>query len=549
MPGYGTRARYFYAGLAALTGATLALEIIQTRILSVVSWYHLAFFVISVAMFGMTAGALAVFLRPAAFPESEVSERLARYSFYAALATALAYLDQIVLAPEMVLSASALIAFARLALTISVPFFFSGVVVTLALTRTPYPVGVTYGADLVGAAVGCVAVIPLLSWLDGPGAVFAAGAMMAVASALFAESAGTDDWRRRASILAVVLAVAALLNGVTRFGLDPIVVKGQAEKRHRIAYEKWNSFSRVVAYKPVTEPPSVFLWAASEKTPKDKVDVVTMNIDGLAGTAIYAMRGDPANVDFLRYDATAMAHALRRGKVAVIGVGGGKDVMAALAFGDTDVTGVELNPALTGALTGPYREFAGLADHPGVRLITGEARSHLTPRGNLRPHPGEPHRHVGRDRRGRVFAVGKRDLHGRGVGDFSLAPQGTRRVHRVALVRRRPPGRNRAPRVARRRGLASRRRAGCVSPHFPRRARPGRDHRRLAAAVRRGGRGGLGRFHERDEFQNAHRPGPRTGGGDLSKTARREVGIGSFSHRTQDAARPHSPDGSPPVFL
>ena len=46
----------FYAGLFCVTAATLMLQLIQTRILSVVAWYHLAFFVISTAMFGLTAG-------------------------------------------------------------------------------------------------------------------------------------------------------------------------------------------------------------------------------------------------------------------------------------------------------------------------------------------------------------------------------------------------------------------------------------------------------------------------------------------------------------
>lgn len=55
-----SRAR-FYAGLFLLTLATLMLEVIQTRLLSVVTWYHLAFFVISSAMFGMTAGAVWVY--------------------------------------------------------------------------------------------------------------------------------------------------------------------------------------------------------------------------------------------------------------------------------------------------------------------------------------------------------------------------------------------------------------------------------------------------------------------------------------------------------
>jgi hypothetical protein len=58
----GRRVR-FYAALGLVTAATLMLQIIETRIISVTSWYHLAFFVISIAMFGLTAGAVFVYLR------------------------------------------------------------------------------------------------------------------------------------------------------------------------------------------------------------------------------------------------------------------------------------------------------------------------------------------------------------------------------------------------------------------------------------------------------------------------------------------------------
>jgi len=44
----------FYAALGLVTAATLMLQIIETRIISVTSWYHLAFFIISIAMFGLT---------------------------------------------------------------------------------------------------------------------------------------------------------------------------------------------------------------------------------------------------------------------------------------------------------------------------------------------------------------------------------------------------------------------------------------------------------------------------------------------------------------
>jgi hypothetical protein len=49
--------------LGLVAAATLMLQIIEARIISVISWYHLAFFVISIAMFGLTAGAVFVYLR------------------------------------------------------------------------------------------------------------------------------------------------------------------------------------------------------------------------------------------------------------------------------------------------------------------------------------------------------------------------------------------------------------------------------------------------------------------------------------------------------
>jgi hypothetical protein len=68
----GRRVR-FYVALGLVTAATLMLQIIETRIISVISWYHLAFFVISIAMSGLTAGAVFVYLRPERFRPERLS--------------------------------------------------------------------------------------------------------------------------------------------------------------------------------------------------------------------------------------------------------------------------------------------------------------------------------------------------------------------------------------------------------------------------------------------------------------------------------------------
>jgi hypothetical protein len=176
----------FYAGVFLLALSTLALEIVQTRILSVVAWYHLAFFVISLAMFGLTAGAVWVYLRGDRFDERTLSDDLAGMTAAFALSTVASICLQTVLTPVFVSSISGLVALTVLSLCMAAPYFFAGVAMSLALTRSPFPVPRVYGVDPIGAATGCLAALLLLSWTDGLSAVLWIGALAAVASMAFA---------------------------------------------------------------------------------------------------------------------------------------------------------------------------------------------------------------------------------------------------------------------------------------------------------------------------------------------------------------------------
>jgi hypothetical protein len=60
----------FYFGLSLICASTLMYEVVLTRLLSALFWHYLAFVSISMAMFGMTAGALTVQLRPGWFKPS-----------------------------------------------------------------------------------------------------------------------------------------------------------------------------------------------------------------------------------------------------------------------------------------------------------------------------------------------------------------------------------------------------------------------------------------------------------------------------------------------
>jgi hypothetical protein len=374
----------FYVGLALLSFCTLMLEVVETRLLSVVTWYHLAFFVISAAMFGMTAGAIWVFAHRERFTPETLSDDLTWLTSGFAIATALSLALQVTLAAAQVISVTLVLVFTELALAMAAPFFFSGAAVSLALTRSRFPIGQVYASDLAGAALGCLGVLVALRLTDATSTILLIGALAAGAALLFARSGSAPRRRHRfvprPAVLLLVLGCIGIANGLTRRGIEPIVVKDRTElRRAGTAFERWNSYSRVLVYDPVNLPPH--LWGPSPRTPMVPVEQVWMNIDGEAATVMFRFDGDVERVGYLRYDVTNLAYFVRSsGRAAIIGVGSGRDVLSAWVFGFRDITGVEFNPIFLDLLTRrePFASFAGLAHLPNVRFVEDEARSWAT---------------------------------------------------------------------------------------------------------------------------------------------------------------------------
>ena len=373
----------FYAGVGFVTAATLMLQIVETRIISVTSWYHLAFFVISIAMFGLTAGAVWVYLRREASRPEELSYHLSVASLGFALATVLALLVQLTIVTSLPASVMSFVVWVQFAVALSLPFFFSGIVVSLALTRSPYPVGVVYGVDLCGAALGCLGALVLLNLVSGPSAVLWIAALAAAGGLLF--SGAKPGGATRPSTIASrlhqrrwavfgALCVLAAANSLTTAGVRPTVVKDKLERPEHIAYEKWNSFSRITVGHSGKASPA--LWGRSSQLPPQEIEQRWMNIDGAAGTAVYRFSGNLDELSFLRYDVTNLAYAVPGLKTgAVIGVGGGRDLLSARLFGVSEVVGVEINPIFIDLLTRHFADYTAIGRQPGITFEVDEARS------------------------------------------------------------------------------------------------------------------------------------------------------------------------------
>jgi hypothetical protein len=141
----------FFGGLFLLCMSTLMLQIIQTRILSVVSMYYLAFLSISMAMLDMTAGALFVHFKLSKITPANVSSYLSQLSTAFALAIFFCFLLQLASPLPVVKVGTLLVIWLKVLALLATPFMVAGVAVSLALTRSPFPVGITYGVDLCGA--------------------------------------------------------------------------------------------------------------------------------------------------------------------------------------------------------------------------------------------------------------------------------------------------------------------------------------------------------------------------------------------------------------
>jgi hypothetical protein len=373
-----------YLGLFFVALATLMYEILLTRIFSVTMLYHFAFVALSVAMFGMTVGALLVYMLPRLFTTERLRFWLAGASLAFPVAMILSFLTQLSVPFRIYPSVVAIYAVVFTYVVIAVPFVVSGIVVCLALTGFPDRVSRFYAADLCGAALGCVLLIPVLDYSDGPTAVLWVCWLASLGAVAFARGPGGSMRGLRASAIAVMLlfGVAAAAHTALVWRHFPIFrilyIKGSFEARP--LYEKWNSYSRVRVNGNAAAEVVPQGWGLSRTLPSDlRVRQLQMDIDVVAGTVMTGYDGTRASVPHLGYDVTNLAYRVRPGAdTLVIGAGGGRDVLSALTLGATSVTAVEINKDILRTVNGRFGDFTGHLDRdPRVRFVNDEARSYV----------------------------------------------------------------------------------------------------------------------------------------------------------------------------
>jgi hypothetical protein len=371
--------RAFLIGLFFITCATLALEILNTRLLSVVTWYHLSFFAVSMAMFGMAVGALWVYLQPQKLSSDKAFDNLISYSLFFAISTIICHLIIIYTRLNAVegwhlLNISKM---TLITLAVAIPFFFSGVVVTIALTQIRGNSGLIYSVDLVGAAIGSLLCLLLLRALDISSATFASTAL-ALTAVFFFKQARDKKFEPRWFFLIAILLVGVLINNQSINGFRVFYPKGGRVNYDEPIIESWTIHGQTLLSRLNNSGP--FYWGPGEGAEAiPGMQMQGLIIDGEAGTALTQWDGDKSNLDWTRFDVTALPYHLRpKSDVAVIGVGGGRDILTALWAESESIIGIEINRSIVDIIEDHRREFVNLTSQAEVSIVHDEARSYLT---------------------------------------------------------------------------------------------------------------------------------------------------------------------------
>jgi spermidine synthase len=398
-----------YLGIFLLSAATLVLEIALTRLFAVAQGYHFAFMAVSIALLGFGASGSVLALRPPAAHGRHEPGRLPAVA--AGLFTA-SCLGGYLLVNTLPFDAYtigwerrqlAILLADYLALT--VPFFFSGLVVGALLSRLPEHANRLYAANLAGSGTGCLLVVAALPLVGGAGVVVLATLLGLLAAIAFC----TPTFRTLRTpftlaprplrtpftlftprtlltlfAIALCLPLAFLLARPPSWldvRMSPYKSLSQVLRfpDTRLLTTRWNAYSRVdvVQSSAIRSAPGLSLSYQQILPPQDGVTVDGDNLRPITALrpADLATPNDPASAAAFTADLpAALAYGLRPGgRVLVLEAGGGLDVLAALQHGARSVVAVEPNPLVVAAV----READNVYDDRRVTVVAENSRSYL----------------------------------------------------------------------------------------------------------------------------------------------------------------------------
>ncbi len=351
----------------------ILLEINYTRIFSYKLVYYFTYVIIGIALLGLGGGGVLVAMVPRlrqgdgrSTPAICCAGGVAVLASYLVVSATQVNSVDLVSAVASRAAGTALRQGGKLlliCLALLVPFLAAGLAIAVSFAVRHDRINRLYFADLLGAGLGCALAVPVMTVLTPPGGVLLAGAFFAAAALPLAGGA-----RRRLSALAAVtggvLALAAVSAGRLPDPVPDRIKSMSPQQRPTVLFSRWSPVFRV----------DVLEVFGTRETG------LVLSHDGTWGSVMLRFDGDPASLTRYTTDARAYPFRLLRPgpRVAIIGAAGGNEILAALHFGASHITAVELNPVTVSLLREHFADYTGnVATHERVTLVNAEGRSFL----------------------------------------------------------------------------------------------------------------------------------------------------------------------------
>ncbi|MCC6744813.1 MAG: hypothetical protein IT175_13225 [Acidobacteria bacterium] len=342
--------------VGGIASAMLLVEIVVTRLFSVLFYYHFSFFAVSLVMSGLVIGGLlAARIDVREEPETAFFGRLARLGIAFALAIGVSLVVLCVMSRFIMGEEPSLWTVAICGLAFLPGLVAAGAFLAAAFARNRNWIGTLYAWDLVAAAAACISAIGLLRLIQGP-VVLLAPVLLAAAGAL--AIAGTRRQRLGSGTIAAA-AIAAIAVSIS-FGPGPL--RFTPDESTVPLLERWNEHSRI---------------AAMDVGDAGRYLVIDRSASTLMRPLPPGPGGAPPVPDEswangVQYPVYATGRHVER--VAIIGVGGGIDLLPPIWHGASRVDGYELNATFIDLLQDDFRDYNAIASRPEVSLHHGEAR-------------------------------------------------------------------------------------------------------------------------------------------------------------------------------
>jgi hypothetical protein len=361
--------------ISLLSAGAIACEILLMRLYSIVQWHHFAFMIISIALLGYGAsGTFLAFTRDGLVRRFAVAWRVLALLFGIAACVGFALAQRLRFNPlEITWEPGHLLLLAATYFLLFAPFFFAGAGIGLALSRFGGRIGGVYAADLLGAGLGAVGAVLLMSALP------AQYWLLAVLGAGFASAALIAFDRAALALLAAGVVVALL---TPRILLEPqppqykglyaaLLAPGAA-----VLAQRDSPLGRIT----VVESPRVPFRAAeglSLASPYTPPEQLGLFFDGAGPEPLTRFDGDLSKVAYLDYTTEAAPYHLRPpARVLVLGAGAGQSVLLALHHRARLVDAAEGDPFLARLLETRFANYMGrIYERPPVRFHVAEARA------------------------------------------------------------------------------------------------------------------------------------------------------------------------------